>query len=310
MRIAVFGAGAVGCYFGARLAEAGEEVVFIARGVTLAALQGQGIRVTSDLGDLELAEVVATDDPSSVGEVDAVLLAVKSWQVAEAGEAMKPMIGPKTCILPLQNGVEAPGRLDEVLGAGHALGGTVWVIANADEPGQVRQVGGEARIVLGELDNRRSDRLRSLAAALERARARVIIPDNVRQAMWEKLLFISVVSGLGAVTRVPVGVWRDLRQSRALAEEAAQEIVAVAAAEGVVLSTTAALEALRIVDIMPADATASMQRDIMAGRPSELEAQNGSIVRLGHARAVLTPVNRFLYASLLPQEQEARRKEF
>ncbi len=308
MRIAMFGAGAVGCYFGARLAEAGEEVFFIARGRTLAALREHGIRITSQLGGLEMKEVAATDDPASIGEVEAVILAVKSWQVAAAGEAMKPLVGPETCVLPLQNGVEAPSHLTSVLGAGHALGGTVWIIAEAEAPGRIRHVGREPRIVLGELDNRPSERVRNLAAALERAGSTAVVPDDVHVAMWEKMLFISMVSGPGAVTRVPVGDWRSVRQTRALAEEAGREIAAVAAAHGVPLPADACEQALRIVDILPADATSSMQRDVVAGHPSELEAQNGSVVRMGNAKSVPTPVNRFLYASLLPLEQLARRR--
>lgn len=308
MRIAMFGAGAVGCYFGARLVEAGEEVSFIARGRTLEALRENGIQVTSQLGDVEVKKFTVTDDPASIGKVDAVILSVKSWQVTEAAMAMKPLIGPGTCVLPLQNGVEAPSHLTSVLGPGHALGGTVWVIADAEEPGKVRHVGREPRVVLGELDNRSSERLRSLASVLERARSVAVVPNDIHAAMWEKMIFISVVSGIGAVTRVPAGEWRKVRQTRAMAEEAGREIAAVAAAHGVLLPADAYQHALRIVDILPADATSSMQRDIVAGRPSELEAHNGTVVRMGNAKGIPTPVNRFLYASLLPLEQIARRR--
>jgi len=221
---------------------------------------------------------------------------------------MKPLVGPKTCVLPLQNGVEAPSHLTGVLGPGHALGGTVWAITDAEEPGKIRHLGREPRVVLGELDNRPSERVRSLAAALERSRSVAVVPKDIHVAMWEKMIFISVVSGVGAVTRVSAGEWRKVRQTRAMAEEAGREIAAVAAAYGVPLSSDAYQQALRIIDILPADATSSMQRDIVAGRPSELEAHNGTVVRMGNAKGIPTPINRFLYASLLPLEQLARRR--
>lgn len=306
MRVVIYGSGAVGCYFGARLAEAGEDVVFIARGRTLEALRKDGIRLQSDLGDLHVPEVQVTDDPASVGTADVVIVGVKTWQVAAVGEAMKPMVGDETMVLPLQNGVEASSILSNLLGAEHVLGGTVWIIAEANEPGRITHSGKEPRVVLGELDGRQTDRVAGLAEALRRARARSVVPDDVKVAIWEKFLFISVVSGMGAVTRMPVGVWRSTAETRELAAEAGAEIAAVAKGHGVTLPDDAVPRALGIVDMMPKDATASMQRDIMAGLPSELEEQTGAVVRLGRNAGVSTPVNRVFHTVLLPQESAAR----
>lgn len=306
MRIAIIGAGAVGGYFGARLAEAGEDVAFVARGATLEALERDGLHLESPLGDLHLADVRATGDPASIGPVDAVIVGVKSWQVTEAARSIRPLLGDGTCVLPLQNGVEAPERLAAVLGAGPVLGGVCKILCRAVAPGRIRHLGAEPWIALGELDGRRSERVDRLRRALERARVKTEVPPDVSVALWEKFLFIVAVGGLGAVTRSPVGVLRSLPETRALLAEAMREVAAVAAARGVELGARAVDEALAFIDRLPAGAAASMQEDIVAGRPSELDDQNGAVARLGRDAGVDTPLNRFIHACLLPMERRAR----
>lgn len=307
MRIAVFGTGAVGGYFGARLVEAGENVTFIARGQTLAALRGGGLRIASAAGDLQLQRVSATDDPTTVGPVDAILVATKAWQVPDAARALAPMVGPETMVVPLQNGVEAPRQLAEVVGDAHVLGGLARIIARVAAPGRIEHAGRLATVAFGELDNRRSERVTSLAEAFGRAKgADAEIPPDIHVAMWEKFLFIAAGSGVGAVTRAPFGVLREMPETRAMVEIVMEEIQAVGVAHGVAVPGDAAQRHLEFLAKLPATGTTSMQRDIAEGRPSELESQLGAVVRLGEERGVPTPVSRVLYYALLPLERRAR----
>jgi 2-dehydropantoate 2-reductase len=234
---------------------------------------------------------------------------VKAWQVPEAAEAMRPLIGPATAVVPLENGVEAPAQLAAVLGEDHVAGGLCRIVSIVVEPGHIRHAGMEPYIAFGELDNRPSERLERLRQAFARAvGVTVEIPPDIQVALWEKFLFIASFSGVGAVTRALAGVLRSLPETRAMLDQAMREIVAVAGARGIALADTAIARTMALIDGLPPDGTASMQRDIMAGRPSELESQNGAVVRLGREAGVETPLNAFIYHSLLPQEQNARAK--
>lgn len=307
MRIAVFGAGAVGGYFGGRLAQAGEDVVLIARGDHLRALQRRGLRVESIAGDFSVDPAEATDDPEAVGVVDAVLVAVKAWQVPEAARAMQPLIRPDTFVVPLENGVEAPFQLAEALGKKHVVGGLCRIISSLVGPGHIRHAGISPTIAFGELDGRRSERLARLREAFQRTEGVTpTIPLDICVAMWEKFLFIASLSGVGAVTRAPVGVLRSRPETREMLEQAMEEILAVAQARGVALPPETVAQTMAFIDGLPPQGTASMQRDIMAGRPSELESQNGAVVRLGREAGVETPLHTFIYNSLLPQEMQVR----
>ena len=307
MRFAVVGTGGVGAYFGGRLAQAGESVAFLARGAHLTAMREHGLRVDSVAGDFVIAPVEASDDPARIGPVDVVLVGVKAWQVRETARTLGPLLGPRTFVVPLQNGVEAAGQLTEVLGPGRVIGGLCKIVSAIVAPGHVRHSGVPPRVEFGERDGSRSDRVEALRQAFERAQGvSAVVPDDVEAAIWEKFLFIAPVSGVGAVTRQPVGAMREIPQTRALIERAMFEVAALARAKGVNLSDAAVARNMRYVDGLPPDATASMQRDIMEGRPSELEQQNGAIARLGDEAGVPVPVNAFLYAALLPAERRAR----
>jgi 2-dehydropantoate 2-reductase len=311
MRVAVFGTGAVGGYFGGRLAQAGEDVIFVARGPQLRALQERGLRVESPKGDFLVHPAQATDDPALVGAVDAVLVGVKAWQVPEAAETMRPLVGPDTFVVPLQNGVEAPAQLTAVLGDEHVLGGLCRIVSFVVEPGHVRHAGLEPYVAFGELDNRPSERAERLRAAFARTGVTVEIPPDIQVAMWGKFLFIAAFSGVGAVTRAPAGVLRSLPETRHLLEQAMHEVLAVAHARGIVVPEESIPNTLALIDGLPPEGTASMQRDVMAGRPSELESQNGAVVRLGQEVGVATPLHAFIYHSLTPLEMRARgRVEF
>jgi len=306
MRIAVFGSGGVGGFFGGRLARAGEEVFFLARGEHLRAIRERGLTIESPEGDFEVRPARATEDPAEIGPVDLVLLGVKAWQVPEAARQMRPLIGPGTAVLPLQNGVEAPRQLVEELGAGPVLGGLCHLISRVDGPGRIHHVGARPHIALGELDDRKSERVATIVATLRGADIAVDNPPSIQAALWEKFLFIAAVSGVGAVTRAPIGVLRSMPETRELLRQAMEEIHRLAGALGVPLAPDAVGKTLAFVDSLPPGGTASMQRDVMDGRPSELESQNGAVVRLAAQAGVEVPLNRVLYGSLLPAERKAR----
>jgi 2-dehydropantoate 2-reductase len=307
MRIAIFGTGGAGGYFGGRLAQAGEEVVFIARGEHLQALRTQGLRVDSVQGDFSIPQVRASDDPAQVGIVDVIIVGVKAWQVPEAAQAMRPMVGPETFVVPLQNGVDAPTQLAATLGAEHILGGLCRIISFVAGPGHIRHVGGDPYIAFGELHNHSGERAEKLRQAFARAEGLTVeIPPDIMAAMWQKFLLIASWSGVGAITRAPIGVMRNLAETRRLLEEAMREILNVAQARQIALAEAAINQSLAFIESLPPAGTASMQRDIMEGRPSELASQNGAVVRLGQEVGVATPLHAFIYHSLLPLELRAR----
>ena len=308
MRIAIIGSGSVGGYFGGRLAQAGEDVVFIARGAHLNALLKSGLRVDSINGDFVVPSVQATDDPSTIGTVDLVLVGVKAWQVSEAAEAIRPMVGPQTAVLPLQNGLEAPVKLSEVVGDQHVLGGLCGLFCYVAGPGHIVHAGTDPFVKFGELDNHRSQRVELLLDTFKRAGVTAVIPPDIQVAMWMKFLLITVWSGVGAVTRAPAGIWRSLPETRRMAEESLREIIAVAAACDVALPENALEMTMTVYDGLVPQSTASLQRDVMQGRPSELDAQIGAVVRFGQKTSVPTPWNNFIYTSLLPMELRARGK--
>jgi 2-dehydropantoate 2-reductase len=309
MNVAIVGAGGVGGYFGGRLAQAGEDVVFIARGEHLRAMQKNGLRVDSINGDFRVDPVSATDDPSTVGEVDYILVVVKSWQLPDAIETMRPMVGEKTTIVPLLNGVEAPDQLSGVFGAERVLGGLCSMISMVAGPGHISHVGAHPMITFGERNHRRSERVERLRNAFSRAEGvQVTIPGDIHVAMWDKFLLIAPWGGFGALTRAPIGVIRSLPETRTLLEQAMEEIYLLARARKVSTERESINRAMAFLDALPEESTASMQRDILGGRPSELDAQNGAVVRLGKEAAVATPVNGMIYSSLLPQEMQARRQ--
>jgi 2-dehydropantoate 2-reductase len=306
MRIAIFGAGSIGGYFGGRLSQVGEDVVFIARGEHLKAMLTHGLQVDSINGDFAVQPVQATDDPSRIGKVDMVLVGVKARQVPEAAEAMRPMIGPETFVLPLQNGLEAPAQLSEALGDQHVLGGLCGLFCYVAGPGHIVHAGTDPFVKFGELDNHRSQRVELLLDTFKRAGVNAEIPPDIQVAMWMKFLFITVWSGMGAVTRAPVGIWRSLPETRRMAELSLQEIIAVAEARNISLPEKALQMIMTMYDDLVPESTASLQRDVMEGRPSELDAQIGAVVRFGHEADVETTQHTFIYRSLLPMELRAR----
>lgn len=307
MKIAVYGVGGVGGYYGGRLAQAGHDVVFIARGAHLQAMRAHGLRVDSIVGDFVIDPVHATDDPAEVGTVDAVLLAVKSWQVRECAEAMQPMLAAHTLVLPLQNGIDAPGVLSEVLGAEHVLGGACGISAFIEAPGHIRHVAVDPYLQFGALDDLPNEAVERLRAALAEAQGMIVeVSADIQATMWQKFLGVAPIGAIGAITRAPMGVVLADARTRALLDDAKREIWEVGRALGVNWAADAIARVTAVHDSVPFETTASMARDIIDGRPSELDGQIGAIVRLGARLGVATPVNRFVYDCLMPQERRAR----
>ena len=307
MKICVFGAGAVGGYFGGRLAQAGNEVTFIARGGHLDAILTHGLQVKSINGDFTVHPAKATHHPEQVGPVDLILCCVKSWQVAEAAEAMAAMIGPQTIVIPLQNGVEAHATLSRALGSEHVLPGLCKLITMIEAPGRICHLGADPYLAFGEMDGSLSERAKAVVRVFsDAAGIRVHLSRNIVAQLWRKFMLIAPWSGVGAVTRMPIGVFRSLAETRELLMGSIREVYTVARAHGVDIEEKAIAETIDFIDRMPPEGTASMQRDIMDGRPSELEEQSGAVVRYGEQVGVPTPIHRFIYYSLLPLEGKAR----
>jgi 2-dehydropantoate 2-reductase len=308
MRIAVIGTGGVGGVFGGLLAHAGNDVAFVARGEHLAAIRAGGLRVHGPWGT-HTVRVQVADAPSGLAggaPFDAVLVCVKAGQVREVAPRLRPLVGPDTVVVPLQNGVEAAARLAGALGEGPVAGGLCHVIAWREGPGEVRTTGKPLQITVGEMAGGESPRLERLAAAIRASGAGAVVAEDVVAAAWEKFLFIEPFSSVGAATRASLGVMRAEPRTRALLVAVAEEVAAVAGALGVRIAPDAVARTVARYDELPPTTTASMQRDVVAGRPSELEEQTGSLVRIAGEVGVSVPAHDLLLAILLPQEAAAR----
>jgi 2-dehydropantoate 2-reductase len=295
MRVAVVGAGGVGGYFGGRLARAGIDTTFIVRGATLDALRSRPLRVESVNGDFEV-----NVDTSPAGPYDAILVTTKTYQLAEAARQILPFIGDHTVVVPLQNGVDAPDVLAAIVGREHVVGGLAAIVSFVVEPGHIKHAAADPLVMFGELDDRRSERLERLREACVAAGIRAEIPPDIRHSMWTKFLFIATMSAVGALTRVPIGTWRSVPEVREMADRSLREVLAVAQASGIDLGEDALERTWRHYDGLPAPSTSSLQRDVMAGRQSELDAQIGAVVRIARELGVPAPVNETLYALLIP----------
>jgi 2-dehydropantoate 2-reductase len=272
----------------------------------LRAIQEYGLRVESVDEDFNIYPAHATDNPAAIGSADLVLLTVKGWQVPQAIETMRPLVGAETVIVPLLNGVEAPEQLAATFGAQHVLGGLCGLIGSVTSPGHISNWLPKPFVTFGELDHATSPRCEQLQQVFERAGVQVTIAPDIHAALWEKLLFVGPFGGVGAVARASVGVLRGQVETRNLLEGAMRKVFVLARGLNVRIEEKAIERAMATIDHLPEKATASMQRDLMANRPSELESQLGVVVRLAAVARVKVPNHTFLYASLLPQERKAR----
>lgn len=303
MKIAIFGTGGVGGYFGARLAAQGQDVHFIARGAHLAALRAQGLKVLSPLGDLHLPQVQCTDDPAAVGPADLVMVAVKLWSTDEAAEAARPLVGPDTTLVSFQNGVVAADILERVHGRERVMGGVASIAALIEAPGVIRHNGNMANLTFGEFDGSHSPRARRLLEACTAAGIDARVSDNILTSIWEKYVFLVGMSSLTTLTRLPIGPIREDAETRALLAAVMSEVIAVGRARGVTLSDDLLTRVLARVDSMPRGMVASMLGDLERGNRLELPWLAGGVQAMGRESGVATPASSFVVAALRPWAQ-------
>jgi 2-dehydropantoate 2-reductase len=295
MRIAVMGTGGVGGYFGARLAQAGHEVVFVARGAHLEALRASGLKVESPLGDIHLPRVEATSEPAGIDAVDIVLFGVKLWDTLQAAEAIKPLVKGDTGVVSFQNGVVKDDILRQVLGSAPVIGGVSYISAVIAGPGLIRHSGTLQKLEFGEYDGTLSPRVRQFHDACAEAGIDAEISDRIEQTIWEKFVFLVGLSGTTSLARSPIGPIRGHQRSRAFLHDVMDEVVQVARAQGVPLPVGYADERLVFVDQVPATMTSSMHQDLERGNRLEVAWLSGDVVERGARLGVATPCNRAVY---------------
>jgi 2-dehydropantoate 2-reductase len=303
MKIAIIGAGGVGGYFGARLAQAGADVHFVARGAHLAALRRDGLRVESPLGDIHLPDVHVTDNPADIGRADIVWLAVKLWDTEAAVQPMRSVVGPETGIISFQNGVTKDDVLRAAFGEAAVMGGVGYIAANIDRPGVIKHTGTMQRLIFGEYDGRRSARAQELLDACVRGGINAELSDDIRKAIWEKFVFLVGLSGATATIRDTIGPIRSNPRSRAFLFDLMRETVDVGRALGVALPADFAEQRLTFVDGLPDVMTSSMHHDLRAGKRLEVSWLSGGVAQLGERAGVATPMNRAVWNILALYER-------
>jgi 2-dehydropantoate 2-reductase len=300
MKIAVIGTGGVGGYFGGRLAESGNDVWFLARGRHLQQMRRCGLKVKSRLGDILVKPVQATDDSAEIGPVDLVIIAVKLWDTDAAIEATKPLLGPDTSVVSLQNGIEAVERLVAAFGKARVLGGVCHIAAVISGPGIILHTGTMARMTIGELDGSSSARLDAIAAACTKAKIDFIASPEIDAAIWQKFVFLSSFSGVTTLTRLPKGPIMAEPETRAMLNAAIAEAVAVARARGIRLADDLVDSLMKFAEGLPDDMKSSMLGDLERGTRLELPWLSGTVAKLGDSLGVATPVHKVIYQALKP----------
>jgi 2-dehydropantoate 2-reductase len=299
MRIAIFGSGGVGGYFGGRLAATGTDVHFIARGAHLAALRRNGLRIESPQGNVDVPRANATDDPAEIGQVDLVFFTVKLYDTAAAARSLEPLVGPGTLVVPFQNGVDSVDVLAATVGREHVAGGTAYLAAVVSEPGVIRHTA-MGRLIFGSLDGTSPPLLDQLLAACRRAGFEATLSARIMVDIWAKFARLTVFSGMTAVTRCPIGPLREELALKEMMREALRESLAVAIARGIPLGETLIDEIEAANAALPPNARSSMLEDLERGRPLELPWLSGAIVRIGEEVGVDTPIHRFITTVLQP----------
>lgn len=299
MKVAVYGAGGVGGYFGGRLAQAGADVHFVARGAHLAALRQRGLVVRSTLGDFE-APVAATDNPADIGVCDFVLFCVKAYDTESAAATLSPMLGEHTAILSLQNGVENETLIGRVVGPGRMMGGAAFILSTIDGPGTIAHTAGPARIVFGEFGGGETDRARSLLGWFEKAGVNAELSLSIESVLWDKFAYICAHAGMTATSRLPLGDLRPVPESWAMFRRLSEEVCQLATGEGIALPANAVEQHLAFAASLEPGTLSSLHYDLVHEKPMELEALHGTVVRFGGARRVPVPMNEAVYALLKP----------
>lgn len=298
MKIAVIGAGGVGGYFGARLAAAGHDVSFVQRGRHFLAMEKTGLHIESELGNTTIHAVSVTQNPSIIGPVDVVLVAVKSQESGEVAKLCKPMLGPNTCLITLQNGVENEEIFAKIVGHNRVLGGVAYILSLITSPGNIKHTGQMAKLEFGELDGSMSERAQSFLSVCQDASIDVELTNDITKSLWKKFIFLCPHNGMTALTRSSIGQVREDPECRSLLRAAANEVITLAKAKGMHTDLSDATKCMALYDKLPAEMTSSMHYDVTHGKPLELDWLNGAVVRLSHKHGLETPVNGFIYSAL------------
>ncbi|MEK6592002.1 MAG: 2-dehydropantoate 2-reductase [Pseudomonadota bacterium] len=307
MKIAVMGSGGVGGFYGGHLAHAGCDVTFVARGAHLKAMREHGLKIESAAhGDIHIPEVKVTDDPATIGQVDLVIIAVKLWDIEATAKALRPVVGPDTGVLSLQNGVIKDDILRREFGARAVMGGVGYVATHISRPGVIHQTGTLQRLLFGEYDGRRSERAETLYAAALRTGIDTELAADIRRTLWEKYVFLVGLSGATTTMRSTIGPIRENPQTRAFLHDLMRETVVVGRAHGVALPEDYAEQRLAFADSVAADMTSSMHHDLEGGNRLEVAWLSGGVVQLGKAVNVPTPANRAVW-DMLALHAEGRR---
>lgn len=304
MRIVVMGSGGTGGYFGAKLARAGEDVTFVARGAHLAALRTSGLTVKSAVEGEWTVRAPAVERLDGAPAADLVLFCVKSFDTEEAALLIRPVVGPHTGVLSIQNGVDNEEKLERVLGAGHVLGGAVRVFATIEAPGVIAHTFG-GHLIFGEMDGRETERARAVLAACRKASIPAELVADVTRALWEKYVFLTTHAGLTALTRCPAGVLRALPEVRELYRRTVTELLAIGRAAGAAVDTGLLEQGMKFLDTVASNAYSSLHHDLTHGKRLELDALHGHAVRLAERHRVAAPTVFAVYAALRPYRDGA-----
>ncbi len=306
MRIVVMGTGGTGGYYGGLLARQGNDVTFVARGDHLAAIRKSGLQIESIHGDFTISPAKATDNPGSLAVPELILFCTKTYSTDEAAHQIKPIVGKDTAVLPLQNGIDAAERIGKIVGMEHMVGGATWISSAVAAPGKIKQVSDFRRVVIGELDRQRTERIQAIYRVLKDTGIVVELSDDILKVLWAKFVFISAASAFGSLTRLPMAQYRAVPETRQQIIRLMREVEAVARSQGIDLDADVVEKSLAFMDNAGPQIKASMQLDVESGHRSEVESMIGAIGRKGREGGVETPLADTLYALLLPGDVRAR----
>ncbi len=305
MKIVIIGSGGVGGYFGGKLAQNGNDVTFLARGEHLKAIQKKGLEVKSISGDFIINPARVIENINEIGIVDLVILGVKAEQIKEIRNDIKPLLHAGSMVLPLQNGVLAVDELKESINVSNIIGGLCRIISKIESPGVINHFGVTPTIVFGELDKSDTKRLQTLKSLFDKAGIKSQISKDINSDLWKKFIAICV-SGLLAITKTTYGELRELKETRQMMIDLLTEVFVLSQKTGIKIEPGFIEKSVSFIDTFPYDSTSSLTRDIWEGRPSEIYYQNGAVVTLGENHGIDTPINRYVFNSILPMELKAR----
>lgn len=305
MKIGIIGAGGVGGYFGGRIARVGFDVTFLARGEHLNSILKNGLTVKSILGDFIVQNLKATDRIAEINNTDLIIICVKAWQIKEIREDLNNILHQESIILPLQNGVLAADELSEIIDKINVVGGLCRIISKIESPGVINHSGIVPTITFGEFDKQKTERVKKIQEVFTAAGIESNISDDIKAELWKKFIAICV-SGLLAVTKTTYGELRELTETRDMMIELLNEVFMLSQKMGIKIETDFIEKTVSMIDSYPYDSTSSLTRDVWEGKPSEIDYQNGTVVKLGAKYGVSTPINKFIYNCILPKELKIR----